>query len=125
MTTEDVSNVSSEVAPAVEVNSNVLAEYNNVKPVIKNVKKRLSENPRPSMVVKRLHQAYLAGKKGPKLSLKRFAATLGDNASVKEWKENKNGKLERKAKAARLEAKGGKLREIAQASKSARKSSGK
>ena len=115
---------SSVVTTVVEVSNSVLAEYNQVsKPVVKNVKKRQSDQPKPSMHTKRLWHAYVAGKKGPKLSLKKFAATLTSDPVVEEWRQNKNGKLERKAKAARIELKGGKLREIAQASKSARKGS--
>jgi hypothetical protein len=68
-----------------------------------NKKKRTSDQPKTSAVIKRLY-----AKSGKKLSLKEFVRTLSDPVA-KEWKDHKKGSLEKVAGKKRLETKGGRI----------------
>lgn len=83
-------------------------------------KRRRSEDPPVSKVIKNLWKAHLADNKRSHVSLKQFARSRND-ATAKEWFAHKRGSLDKIAKKQRLDLRGGTIRATALASKSARK----
>ncbi len=82
---------------------------------------------KPSIEIKDLYRAYkenlIASKSGKPVSLKVFVKSLTDDSSTlgKTWLSNKNGKLERIAKAEKKKNRGATIAMIASATKMAKR----
>lgn len=83
-------------------------------------RRRKTDTPNHSKVMKKLWKAHLAENKKSRASLKQFVRSLSDPLG-KQWLANKRGVLDKAAKKKRLEMRGATIRATSQASKAARK----